>query len=188
MLPPRLVILALIVFEVLNLIGILNFTLDFSWFGLIVTSGVTFIIVEAIYYYFREKGTALPIFPYIMVALGLWLDAMGDVGHFYGRYEWYDQLAHLFGGASVMSVALGIVTRYTTKFKLSVAAIIFASLAFTALFGDLYELEEYLEDELYHKRTVRLGDGPDTANDIMLNLTGGLIAGAVYLAIRKKKN
>lgn len=185
MLAPRLFVLALITFEFLNLIGILNFTLDFSWLGLIVTSGVTLIIAEAIYYYFRKKGIELSFLPYFMIALALWFDAIGDVGHFYGRISWYDQAAHVLGGSSVMSMAIGILSRFHEKIKISVLTMLFVALAFTALFGDLYELEEYLEDELYHKRTVRLGDGPDTANDIMLNLMGGTAAGIVYLLHKK---
>lgn len=187
MLPARFLILALIIFELLNLVGILNFTLDFSWLGLLVTSGVTFILVEAIYYGFKKNGILLPVFPYFMVALGLWFDAMGDVGHLYGKFIWYDQAAHVLGGSAVMSMAIGIVSRYTRQFKISVLKIIIVSLAFTALFGDLYELEEYLEDVFYHGHQVRLGDGPDTANDLMLNLTGGLLMGAAYIVFKKNQ-
>ncbi|MCK4553341.1 hypothetical protein KAU19_00025, partial [Candidatus Parcubacteria bacterium] len=53
----------------------------------------------------------------------------------------------------------------------------------------LYEIEEYLEDVIFH--TNRLGPGADTANDLFCNLTGVLIAVgfvAVYYSITKKRN
>ena len=184
----RILISTLIIFESLNLFGILKFTLDFSWLGLIVTSGVTLVIAEAIYYFFRKKGIGLPILPYFLIALGLWFDAIGDIGHFYGRIAWYDQAAHVLGGVAVMSMAIGILSRYQDKIKISILTMLFIAIAFTALFGDLYELEEYLEDSLYHGRQVRLGDGPDTANDIMLNLTGGLAVGIIYILSSRKKS
>ena len=59
------------------------------------------------------------------------------------------------------------------------------SLGFVALFGDFYEIEEYLEDRLYHGRQVRLGGGPDTADDLLFNLVGGVAVGLVYLFSKK---
>ena len=182
----RLLILALIIFEFLNLFGILKFTLDFSWLGLIVTSLGTFAIIEAVYYGFWKRGFGLPVLPYYFIAFSLWFDAVGDIGHYYGRVEWYDQVAHILGGAAVMSVALGIFSKYREKYKMPLLAMILICLAFTALLGDLYEIEEYLEDALYHGRQVRLGNGPDTANDLMLNLLGGALTGIIYLTLRKK--
>ena len=182
----RLLILGLAAFEFSNLFGILDFTLDFSWVGLIVTSLGVFAVIEGVYYISKRNGATLPVFPYYFVAFSLWFDAMGDVGHFYGNLAWYDQAAHFLGGAAVMSVALGIFSRYQEKYKMPLLSIIFISLAFTALFGDLYEMEEYLEDKFYHGRQVRLGDGPDTANDLMLNLSGGAIVGAIYFLSKRK--
>lgn len=47
------------------------------------------------------------------------------------------------------------------------------ALGASTIFAVLYEVEEYLED--YFFQTNRLGDGPDTANDLMLNLFGGAL-------------
>jgi hypothetical protein len=179
--------MALIVFELLNLFGMLDFTLDFSWLGLIVTSAVSLIILEAIYRGFRKNGAALPAFPYVLAAGGLWFDALGDIAHLYGKYAWYDQAAHILGGAILMSISIAILSRVRERNGTSIALMLAICLAFTALFGNFYEFEEYLEDALYHKRQVRLGDGPDTVNDLMLNLFGGASAGAIYFLIRRNK-
>lgn len=180
----RILIGALILFELLNLIGVLNFTLDFSWAGLLVTSVGTFLILEIIYFAFRHKGVLLPQLPYLLAAFGLWLDALGDVAHLYGRLAFYDQFMHLVGGGIVMALALALLLNF--KEKLPIFLILFLALGFVALFGSLYEIEEYLEDRFYHERQVRLGDGPDTADDLMWNLAGGILAGAIYAAFRKR--
>lgn len=185
MLLGRVLIAALIIFEVLNLFGILNFTLDFSWLGLLVTSIATLMVVEAIYYNFRRKGILLPLLPYLLAGIGLWFDALGDVAHLYGNFAWYDQFMHLLGGGIVMSLSLAVFSNSEKKLSASIFMVLIAALAFTALFGSLYEIEEYLEDQLYHGRQLRLGDGPDTASDLMWNLIGGVGIGIIYLMMRK---
>jgi hypothetical protein len=182
----RILILILISFEFLNLVGVLKFTLDFSWLGLLVTSTGTLVGIEAIYHGMRKKNFYLSGLPYFLVALGLWLDATGDILHLYGRIEIYDRFMHLVGGGIIMAVALSIFSLFQKKYALPLFLILTLSLGSTAILGDLYEIEEYLEDKLYHGRQVRLGDGPDTADDLMWNLTGGVLAGAVYILVRKK--
>lgn len=174
----RILIAALILFETLNLAGVLNFTLDFSWQGLLVTSVGTFLALEIIYFAFRRKGILLPQLPYFLAAVGLCLDALGDVAHFYARAGWYDQFMHIMGGGIVMALAVTFLSNL--KEKLPLALILFLALGLVAFLGDLYEIEEYLEDKFYHGRPVRLGTGPDTADDLMWNLIGGISAGIIY--------
>ena len=181
----RILIGALILFEALNLAGVLNFTLEFSWLGLLATSAGTLLVLETIYFAFRRKGVLLPQLPYLLAAFGLWLDALGDVAYLYGKLTWYDQFMHLIGGAIIISLALALLLNF--KDKLPFALILFLALGLVALFGSLYEIEEYLEDRFYHERRVRLGDGPDTADDLLWNLIGGLGVGAVYWKVRKNK-
>ncbi len=177
MLLGRVVIAFLILFELLNLAGILKFTLDFSWLGLLATSVGSLIVIEVL---------ALSPLPYFLAAIGLWLDALGDVAHLYGRFGWYDQFMHLVGGGIVMAASLSLLKKHGQKYALPLVLTIFLALGFVALFGDLYEIEEYLEDRLYHGRQVRLGDGPDTADDLMWNLAGGAAVGVIYFLISKK--
>ena len=178
----RILIGALILFELLNLGGVLNFTLDFSWAGLLVTSLGILLVLEILYALFP-----LPALPYLLASISHGLDVLGDVAHFYGKFPFYDQLMHIVGGAVVMIAALAIFSTLRQKIYLPLFLILFLSLSFVALFGSLYEIEEYLEDRFYHERQVRLGDGPDTADDLMWNLIGGLGAGAVYWRVRKNK-
>ncbi|MFH0951035.1 MAG: hypothetical protein V1765_00995 [bacterium] len=182
----RLLILGLVAFEWLNLIKVLHFTLDFSWLGLMVTSLGVFIIVEAVYYGCRKRGCPLPIFPYYLAITALYFDSLGDIAHFYANYTWYDQVAHALGGAVVMSGVLSIFLQLKKKYLLPLMMVLMIGLAYTSLMGSLYEIEEYLEDKYYHHRQLRLGDGPDTVNDILCNLSGGLAVGIIYYLKQKK--
>lgn len=186
MLLGRVAISALVLFELLNLAGVLKFTLDFSWLGLLATSVVSWTILEGLYYFFRKRGASLSGFPYFFAAVVLWLDVLGDVAHFYGRYGWYDQVMHLVGGGAVMVIALAVFSKAKIRFELPIVAVLILAIGLVALLGSFYEIEEYLEDRFYHGRPVRLGDGPDTADDLMWNLIGGVAAGSTYLFVKKK--
>ena len=187
MIVPRILIGALVGFELLNIAGVLNFTLDFSWLGLLVTSVGTFIVIETAYHVFRRRNIFLSPSPYSLAVAGLWLDALGDILHWYARFGWYDQFMHFAGGVIVMTISLVIFSKIQKKFSLPLFAVLLFSLAFVSLSGTLYETEEYLEDRFYHGHQLRLGDGPDTADDLMWNLAGGLGVGAIYLIARKQK-
>lgn len=168
----RLLFFFLLVFEFLNYIGILHYTLDFSWLGLIVTLLFVWLLVEIISLFLKKhnyqplKGWVL-----IMVVIAIYIDAFGDILHLYSQFDWYDQLMHLIGGATTAAVSFNVlyqIGQRTSIFKSS-----FISLATSSLLGTFYEIEEYLED--YFTGSHRLGDGPDTANDLLLNLVGALL-------------
>ena len=84
-----------------------------------------------------------------------------------------------------MALSLAIFSALRPKFYLPIFLILFLSLCLVSLFGDLYEVEEYLEDKFYHARQVRLGNGPDTADDLMWNLIGGVMVGLIYYRLKK---
>lgn len=71
--------------------------------------------------------------------------------------------------------------------KIPLALLLFLGISVTSLFGSFYEIEEYLEDAFYNHRQVRLGDGPDTANDLLLNLYGATAVGIIYYFSEKRK-
>jgi uncharacterized membrane protein YsdA (DUF1294 family) len=59
------------------------------------------------------------------------------------------------------------------------------ALGINVIVAVLYEVEEYLED--FFTLSQRLGDGPDTANDMMVNLIGGagcMVGVLVYKKIK----
>ncbi len=115
------------------------------------------------------------------------MDVLGDIKYFYATYSWYDQLAHFLCGAVAMTVILTIFLQFKQRYTFPLIAVIIICLSGVSLLGSLYELEEYLEDTFHHQIQFRLGDGPDTANDIMLNLIGGTVVGGLYY-IKQKSN
>lgn len=181
----RLGLAALVGFEGLNWAGMLRFTLDFSWLGLIITATAVIALLEGSAFLLkRATGRGLHPVIYFVAAASLLIDAVGDIGHFYNRFDWYDQLAHFVGGAVVGLVAFNVLWQLEGAHRIRLGAWLrgVGVVALGALAGALYEIEEYLEDAWKWHRQVRLGDGPDTANDMLLNIVGALTV-AVLAAI-----
>jgi hypothetical protein len=178
----RILYLGLAAFELLNFFKILNFTLDFSWLGLVITSLGIWIIAEMINLIIQRKHIRDFRFGLAMLigAIPLYLDALGDILHFYSRFAWYDQIAHLSGGL-VAALGIWIIIASFNQYKLfklgNLATIIFST-ATTTMLLVFYELEEYLED--YFTKSQRLGDGFDTANDLLLGFLGALLTATIF--------
>lgn len=176
---------ALVGFEGLNWAGVLGLTLDFSWLGLIVTATAVIALLEGSAFLLkRATGRGLHPAVYFAGAASLLVDAAGDMGHFYNRFDWYDQVAHFVGGAVVGLVTFNVLWQLERAGRIRLGAWLRGTfvVAMGAFLGSLYEIEEYLEDAWKWHRQVRLGDGPDTANDMLLNVLGALAA-AVIAAI-----
>lgn len=176
----RLSTAGLIIFELLNWVKILHYSLDFTWFGLIITGVIAWAIIECLNYYFiRKTGYGWPGAVMLIAGLALYIDAMGDILRFYSTYSWYDQIAHLVNSMAVAVAVLIILIKQKKDFgRFGIGVFL---IAITALFGVLYELEEYLED--YFTGSNRLGPGTDTANDLLWNLLGGLTVLVFYFTI-----
>jgi uncharacterized membrane protein YjdF len=56
-------------------------------------------------------------------------------------------------------------------------------LSISALFGTLYEIEEFSEDVLVNHRQIRLGDGYDTAGDLSANVAGCAVTTLLLYAL-----
>lgn len=178
----RLFFAGLIIFELLNYLKILQFNLQYTWLGLVITSVGSLILLEIIAsYYKKRKGHYLHWLIWLMVAAGLSLDAAGDFFHLYGKLSWWDQFVHLSVSA-VAGFTLFIVISafWIDKFKFSLLmktgrlklSLLLAATSTMSL-SALYEIEEYAEDFIFH--TNRLGPGADTANDLFFNFTGVLL-------------
>ena len=180
-----------ITFELLNLSGVLHYTLDFTWLGLVVTSTGIFGIIELVSWGLRKStGTGLPWPAYVIAYFGTSWDVLGDVVHWYSTYNWYDQAAHFFGGASLGIIAVMVLWRleFAGKIHLPRWMLNIAALGVANFVGILYELEEYFEDVINF--TNRLGSATDTANDIFLNVVGALITiviASMYVASLQRK-
>lgn len=178
-----------IVFEFLNLIDVLHFTLDFTWFGLMITGGFVWAAMEVISAKLKKAtGKPLPWYVFAVGLAGISLDALGDVSHWYMKFEWYDQVGHANGGAMTALVFFFIFYRMleADKIKLGPKLLGFMALCGGTLLGVMYELEEYIEDIFTGGN--RLGSGIDTANDLMWNTIGGLIVVIIAVRIIKKVN
>lgn len=185
----RFILVGLFIFEFLNLVKILHFSLDFTWLGLMITSGMALIIIESISF-FLKKHTGKPVLGlvYFMASISVLADAAGDVFHIYSSYEHTDQILHFLGGGCVAICIFSVVKAYNDAkiIKLSRFSQIFYPICVASFMGTLYEIEEYTEDIFFH--TNRLGDGYDTANDLLLNNTGALFfCLLVYIIITRFK-
>ncbi len=165
-----------IIFELLNWLTILHFTLDFSWLGLVLTATFVWVSIELISKNLRKKtGSGFPWVVYLVSFAGTSWDALGDVGHLYSRFSWYDQAAHFAGGASLGLIFFMYLWRLHSSRIITLTPGLMGFLAWSAanIIGVFYELEEYTESVLVHNN--RLGDAFDTPNDLMWNIIGSLI-------------
>lgn len=172
-----------IAFELLNWLGVLDFTLDFTWLGLVLTGGFVWVSIEIVSAKLKKStGQGLPWYVFAIALLGISWDAMGDVSHWYVKFEWYDQVAHANGGAMSTLIFFFVFYRMLQAGKIKVGPKLLGFMAFCGgtLLGVLYELEEYIEDVITGGN--RLGTGVDTANDMLWNAIGGLLV--VYIAIK----
>ncbi len=185
----RLLFLGLIVFELLNVLKIVEFNTQFTWLGLLITAIFILILLEVTAYKYRQKkGHYLHYSIWIIVTTALSLDAAGDFFHLYGKITWWDQVVH-YGVSAIMAFTLFAVINafWVDKFKYSLLfkegrlklALFLAATSSISL-GAIYEIEEYLEDVFFH--TNRLGPGTDTANDLCMN-TAGVLTTVILISI-----
>jgi hypothetical protein len=175
----RLLFVGLIIFELLNFLKILQFSLEYTWLGLVITSLVSLFILETTAYKYKEKkGHYLHWSIWLLVAAGLSLDAAGDFFHLYGTISWWDQVVHYFvSGMLAFTLFIVISAFWIDKFKFSLLLktgrlklSLFLAATTTMSLSAFYEMEEYIEDLLFD--TNRLGPGTDSVNDLSLNFLG----------------
>lgn len=176
-----------IVFELLNWLNILHFELDFTWLGLVLTSSFVWVTMEVISAKLKKNtGKGLPWYVFGIGLLGISFDALGDVAHWYSQFDWYDQIGHFNGGAMTTLVFFFVLYRMVQadKIRLGPKLLGFLALCGGTLLGVLYEMEEYIEDVVTGGN--RLGDGVDTANDLLLNTLGALFIVLIAVKIVKR--
>lgn len=176
-------------FELLGADNLYQTKIVFTWFGLLITGAVVWLMVEGASFYLRKKaGQPLSGWAMLVAVGALYLDALGDIFGFYNwnfRGLWYDQIAHFWGGLAAGAVVLSVMLTMVKAeiIKVNKTALFILALAVTGFLGQLYEIEEYLED--YFRGSNRLGDGVDTANDMLLNIVGSAISIGAGLALKK---
>ncbi len=174
------ILAAITLFELLNIANIFTVPLDFTWAGLFITLMASWLLLELGLWYAKKQRVDNTFgIVYVVVITALLIDMCGDIFHLYSSIEWYDQMAHTVGG---VAVATGVAILFS---KMRLRFFSLTIIAFTALGGALYEIEEYLED--FFRGSNRLGDGPDTANDLMLTITGGIIVTVMLWIYQSQK-
>jgi uncharacterized membrane protein YjdF len=179
---------AWLIVELLSWLKILPLTLEFTWFGLMLTASFVWLGLEIISWRLRKAGARyLWGLTYLGALLSLCVDAFGDIFRFYGSYTHYDQFAHFIGGAMIALVVFDLMTALYKSGKISIPLKGRGVLAIaTAMaMGSLYEIEEYSEDVLFGSH--RLGDAFDTANDMLLNTLGAIAIIIIIVMIRRRK-
>lgn len=190
--------IGIIIFEILNFLRVLEFNLQFTWLGLVITSIFALTLLEFIAYkYKQKKGHYLHWSIWLIIAAALSLDAMGDFFFLYAKFPWWDQVVHYFVSAVITFTLFVVISAFwIDKFKYSLLfksgrlkLSLFLAATSTISLSALYEVEEYVEDIFF--KTNRLGPGVDTASDLLFNFLG--VASTVifitiyYLITHKRK-
>jgi hypothetical protein len=185
LIPVRIGLFALIVFELLGALRLIPIITEFTWKGLLLQSIAIWIFIEWAAWFVRRRKLNYFIAPAAyLLTLQVIVDAVGDMAHLYGKFIWYDQLMHLTGGFVVAFITTGILYAMHRRDHvqvLSLREVLLSGWSLGVTAQVIYELEEYMEDVLTGSH--RLGDGFDTANDLMLGSAGGAIAAILVLAL-----
>jgi hypothetical protein len=188
----RILFAGLFIFEFLNWVGLLHFSLEFTWLGLLLTSGAVWLACEMITKEFhhnelppRSQGLA-----FMGAAIPIYADALGDINRWYGAISHYDKYLHFLGGAAAAGLVLLVIYTYAKRkkasFTISENWVAWISFLIATALGVLYEFEEYLED--YFTGSHRSGGGPDTAGDLLFDTFGAiLVIVTVWLVWKAKK-
>ncbi|MFH1426349.1 MAG: hypothetical protein ABIG66_02850, partial [Candidatus Kerfeldbacteria bacterium] len=169
----RLPLAGLLIFEILVHWNVLPLEPDFTSLGLIITSGMIFAGIELLYQFVIKPEHRAQMYWWTVIppVLIIFFDAIGDLSHFYSRFHYYDQALHFFGSFGLALFIWNIMTvRYAGR--VSAGSILFFSFMTAVALTVFYEIEEYLEDVI--TGSSRLGDGPDTGNDLSMNALGAL--------------
>lgn len=174
--------------EVFSWAKILPLTLEFTWFGLILTASVAWGAVELISWRLRKVGAqSLWGGTLLIVLISQCTDAGGDIFRLYGMYSWYDQVAHVVGGAAVALIFFNLLTSLHVAQRISLGQKLRGWIAVmgSMAIGSLYEIEEYSEDII--RNAHRLGDAFDTANDLLMNTVGAILCIFIIVWVRRKR-
>lgn len=170
------IFLGLFLFELANLLGILTFNVEYTWRGRVFSTAFVFCEAALLdwilqkYAHIRLHGMV-----WFAVIVLILVDFFGDVSNLYARWSWYDQVAHFLGGPILVGTFVCVYEDLAPILKWNHPRYVTTGMAYgtSLLFAVLYEMQEYIEDIIFHSN--RLGDGVDTANDLLMNLIGGLV-------------
>ena len=180
-------IIGLLLFELLNFLGILNYQVEFTWIGLIITILLIFIGLQIVMHYSEINfGVSLGNRIWLIVLIGIYLDAFADMFNLYTRFIWFDQAVHFNAGVLICLVLFWFIGNIekTKRIRLPLWLKNLYIFSATLTLGVLYEIEEYLEDVFTGSN--RLGSGMDTANDLVMAGLGCFLTLFILEVIFKK--
>ncbi|MFH0852158.1 MAG: hypothetical protein V1845_00940 [bacterium] len=172
----RILLWGLLFYELLNLVGLVHHQINYTWTGLIATTVFSCFILEMILYYTKKIfGQVIFGLLMLMASAAVFADALGDMHKLFDKLYWFDQIMHFFaGGVACAAIIFWVFKKLedSHRIKVGLIGVGFITWMTTAFFGVLYELAEYFEDLVTGSH--RLGDGFDTANDLMHDVLGSL--------------
>ena len=176
--PSRIGFAIILCVEILGVTGVLDITPDFTWKGMIFQAVIIWAALEIVQVLINRRGLNMTLGPAALILMAqLATDAIGDMGHLYSRFEWYDQLLHLTGGFAAAIIATGLVRAAFERRAHgphSPGELLVYGFSLSVVGQVLYEFIEYFEDLLTGSN--RLGDAFDTVNDLTLGMFGALLA------------
>lgn len=167
----RIPLLTLMIVETASVLHLIDVQPSFTASGLLLQATVFYVFFESLFYWIRTRHQRIPPWWIAGSLIGLViLDALGDYLDWYTTVPGFDAYLHfLLPAAAVTGFwglrrSLGLPTTYRYLF--------FTVAPCVTTIGALYEIEEYLED--LWTGSHRLGDGFDTANDLLMDLLGSI--------------
>lgn len=173
----RLIFGTLILFEILNLVGVLNLSLTYSWPGLIITALAVWVLIEVMY----RKRLLDPSFLFIAI-IAILLDAGGDIFKLYTNVPHYAKFLH-FTNSALFAVML-LVGIYHYHKRVS-GLDYWRTWTTVVAVGAMYDLEEFWESMILHNN--RYVGGAAELTDITADFFGVLTVILVVWLIMKFK-
>lgn len=180
----RTIFLSLISFDFLNSIKVFHFPLEIPWPVLFLTSLFGWFLWEKFY----KKRFDFPLIMGSFFVFHLSADTLGNVLHFYKKFNWYDKLTHFSGGATLGIFSILILTHLNKKnqWRLGSKALIIFAVSLSLLFGVFWEFWEYFAYSVLNYKSVITGL-TDTVHDLLFDFLGTTFAVLVLAVILKKK-
>ena len=149
-----------LVFDVLNLIGVLHIQIDFSWLSMLVIGLGAWLGIELFATFLTQHN--LPTLPWcfdLLAFAGVTWNIIDALAYSAIRPGWYDSLVHALSAAAVASVFYFIFHQLRQSGSIIVPPRTLGFFAFvmTILFCVLYKFTEYFDTILSHDG--RLGSG-----------------------------
>src|SRR3990167_1136830 len=171
--------------EFLAVIHIIPYQPQFTSLGLLFTSAAVWIFLELAQSFLERRHASIRARWVILISVtSVYLDAFGDFFFLYARIPHYDAFLHFFASISATVLVwhlleVGVSKRYSRRFLLTF------TVCLVITFGTVYEISEYIED--FFTGSHRLGDGFDTANDLLLDSLGALMIVVLWWFKKKFK-